>query len=101
VVHPVGIDEISYGGHKYLTLVYQLDQGCRRLLWSGPERRVKTLIRFFRWFGKERSELLEYVSSDRMNHCLPHVGALSEGDQEEGRQRVEYFRSVSYYEEVQ
>jgi transposase len=63
-IKQIGIDEISYGGHKYLTLVYQLDKGCRRLLWSGPERRVKTLIRFFWWFGKERSELLEYVSSD-------------------------------------
>jgi len=63
-IKQLGIDEISYGGHKYLTLVYQLDEGCRRLLWSGPTRRVKTLLRFFRWFGKERSALLEYVSSD-------------------------------------
>lgn len=63
-IKQLGIDEISYGGHKYLTLVYQLDEGCRRLLWSGPKRKVKTLLRFFRWFGKERSALLEYVSSD-------------------------------------
>jgi transposase len=63
-IRQIGIDEISYGGHKYLTLVYQLDNGLRRLLWSGPKRRVKTLLRFFRWFGKERSALLEYVSSD-------------------------------------
>lgn len=63
-IRQIGIDEISYGGHKYLTLVYQLDDGFRRLLWSGPKRRVKTLLRFFRWFGKERSALLEYVSSD-------------------------------------
>lgn len=63
-IKQIGIDEISYGGHKYLTLVYQLDEGFRRLLWSGPKRKVKTLLRFFRWFGKERSALLEYVSSD-------------------------------------
>jgi transposase len=63
-VRQIGIDEISYGGHNYLTLVYQLDDGFRRLLWSGPKRRVKTLLKFFRWFGKERSALLEYVSSD-------------------------------------
>lgn len=63
-IRQIGIDEISYGGHKYLTLVYQLDNGLRRLLWSGPKRRVKTLLGFFRWFGKERSALLEYVSSD-------------------------------------
>jgi transposase len=30
----VGIDEIAvWAGHKYLTLVYQIDEGCRRLLW--------------------------------------------------------------------
>ena len=63
-IKQLGIDEISYGGHKYLTLVYQLDEGCRRLLWSGPKRKEKTLLRFFRWFGKDRSALLEYVSSD-------------------------------------
>jgi transposase len=63
-IKQIGVDEISYGGHKYLTLVYQLDEGCRRLLWSGSERRAKTLLRFFRWFGKERSLLLECVSSD-------------------------------------
>ena len=63
-VRQIGVDEISYGGHNYLTLVYQLDAGFRRLLWSGPKRKVKTLLKFFRWFGKERSALLEYVSSD-------------------------------------
>ena len=45
----VGIDEIAWQrGHRYLTLVYQIDEGCRRLLWVGQERRVKTLLRFFR-----------------------------------------------------
>ena len=31
-IRQIGIDEISYGGHKYLTLVYQLDKASRRLL---------------------------------------------------------------------
>ena len=31
-----GVDEIQYSkGHKYLTLVYQIDAGCTRLLWVG------------------------------------------------------------------
>ena len=39
----IGVDEIQYGkGHKYLTLVYQIDLGCTRLLWIGKERTVKT-----------------------------------------------------------
>jgi transposase len=63
-IKQIGVDEISYGGHNYLTLVYQLDAGLRRLLWSGPKRKVRTLLRFFWWFGKERSARLEYVSSD-------------------------------------
>lgn len=63
-IEQIGIDEISYGGHKYLTLVYQIDRHARRLIWSGPKRRVKTLLRFFREFGKERAALLKYVSSD-------------------------------------
>jgi transposase len=64
-VTEIGVDEIAvFKGHKYLTLVYQLNAGARRLLWCGPERRVKTLLRFFRYFGKERSEKLQFVCSD-------------------------------------
>ena len=64
-VTEIGVDEISvFKGHKYLTMVYQINAGVRRLLWCGPERRVKTLIRFFREFGKERSANLKYVCSD-------------------------------------
>lgn len=64
-VTEVGVDEISvFKGHKYLTLVYQLNSGAKRLLWCGPERRVKTLLHFFREFGKERSAKLQFVCSD-------------------------------------
>lgn len=64
-VTEIGVDEIKvFKGHKYLTLVYQLNVGARRLLWCGPERRVKTLLRFFHEFGKERSAQLQFVCSD-------------------------------------
>lgn len=64
-VTEIGVDEIKvFKGHKYLTLVYQLNAGARRLLWCGPERRIKTLLRFFHEFGKERSAGLKYVCSD-------------------------------------
>lgn len=64
-VTEIGVDEIAvFKGHQYLTLVYQLNAGARRLLWCGPERRVKTLLRFFREFGRERSAKLKYVCSD-------------------------------------
>ena len=61
----VGVDEIQWQkGHKYATVVYQIDDGHKRLLWVGEHRKIKTLIRFFRWLGKERSEKLQNVCSD-------------------------------------
>lgn len=64
-IQAIGIDEIAWKkGHKYLTLVYQIDGHCKRLLWIGRERKVKTLLRFFRWFSKERSKTLRYICSD-------------------------------------
>lgn len=38
-ISAIGVDEIQYArGHKYLTLVYQIDAGATRLLWIGKER---------------------------------------------------------------
>ena len=55
-IEAIGVDEIQWQrGHKYLTLVYQIEEECRRLLWVGKDRTAKTLLRFFRMFGKERS----------------------------------------------
>ena len=64
-VTEIGVDEIAvFKGHKYMTLVYQINAGAKRLLWCGMERRTKTLLRFFREFGKERSHKLKFVCSD-------------------------------------
>lgn len=64
-VEQIGVDEISvFKGHRYLTCVYQIDKGMRRLLWCGKDRRVKTLLKFFRLFGKERCAKLKFVCSD-------------------------------------
>lgn len=64
-IEQIGVDELQiFHGQKYLTLVYQIDKGKRRLLWSGPERTVKTLLKFFREFGTERCRHLKYVCSD-------------------------------------
>ena len=61
----LGVDEIQWQrGQRYLTLVYQLDAGCRRLLWIGQERREQTLLAFFRWFGPQRTAALRFVCSD-------------------------------------
>lgn len=61
----IGVDEIQYRkGHKFLTLIYQIDHGCRRLLWIGVDRKQRTLKAFFQWFGKRRSAALRFVCSD-------------------------------------
>ena len=40
-IRAIGVDEIQYSkGHKYLTLVYQIDAGMTRLLWIGQERTI-------------------------------------------------------------
>ena len=61
----IGVDEIQWSkGHKYLTLVYQIDSGSIRLLWIGAERTTKTFLRFFQFLGEERSGNLKYICSD-------------------------------------
>ncbi len=61
----IGVDEISVRkGHKYITLVYQINEHCKRLLWIGEGRDVRTLVRFFHDFGVQRRKQIEYVCSD-------------------------------------
>jgi transposase len=64
-ISAIGVDEIAWSkGHTYATVVYQINQGRKRLLWVGRERTVKTLLAFFHWLGHERSGLIEFVASD-------------------------------------
>lgn len=64
-VKSIGVDEISWKhGQKYLTLVYQIDVGYKRLLWIGQERTEATLRGFFTWFGTEKTAALKFVCSD-------------------------------------
>lgn len=64
-INAIGVDEIQYAkGHKYLTLVYQIDAGAARLLWIGAERTVATFEQFFVMLGPERSAQIQFVCSD-------------------------------------
>ena len=64
-VESIGVDEIQWHrGHDYLTLVYQIDAGLKRLLWVGQDRKAKTLLGFFRWFGPVRTAAIRFVCSD-------------------------------------
>ena len=61
----IGVDEIAYKrGHKYLTLVYQIDSGMRRLLWIGQDRKEKTFDRFFDLFEDSVKNHLKFICSD-------------------------------------
>ena len=64
-IESLGIDELQvFNGHNYMTLVYQIDRHCKRLLWCGKDRTSKTLLKFFRFFGKERSKLIKHICTD-------------------------------------
>lgn len=70
----IGVDELAWKkGHKYLTLVYQVDGSCRRLLWIGRDRTAKTFSGFFDWLGAERTSRLRFVISDMWKAFLGTV----------------------------
>jgi transposase len=67
-VHSLGIDELHWGRGKradnFLTVIYQLDRGCRRLLWVGPRRTQATLKRGFQALGPEVVKGVRFICSD-------------------------------------
>ena len=64
-IDAIGVDEIQYAkGHKYLTLVYQIDPGVTRLLWAGRERTIESFRGFFTVIGEEAASKIVFVCSD-------------------------------------
>ena len=64
-IDAIGVDEIQYAkGHKYLTLVYQIDIGMTRLLWIGKERTIESFQGFFTTMGPEIVSQIVFVCSD-------------------------------------
>jgi transposase len=78
-VTAIGIDEICWKkkGSKFLTLVYQIDAGCKRLLWIGKDRTGNTLKSFFQEFGAERSSKLRFVCTDMWKPYLQIVAEMA------------------------
>lgn len=64
----IGVDEVTCAkGHKYMTLVYQLDCGSRRLLHVSRGRSLRSLLEFFRMLKKAKidyARTIRYVCSD-------------------------------------
>ena len=75
-IKALGVDEIQWRrGHKYLTMVYQIDERMKRLLWVGKDRTVETLTGFFALFGPERSAQLQFICSDMWKPYLQVIAA--------------------------
>ena len=73
-VRAIGVDEIQYAkGHKYLTLVYQIEQGITRLLWVGKERTIESFQGFFTVIGEKLASQIEFVCSDMWQPYLDVV----------------------------
>jgi len=72
----IGVDEIQWRrGHHYLTLVYQIDAGCKRLLWIGRERTEDCLRRGLELLGEAFCSGLQFVCSDLWK---PYLNVLAE-----------------------
>lgn len=79
-VTAVGVDEIQWRrGHHYLTLLYQIDEGCRRLLWIGRERTEESLRRGLELLGESFCSGLRFVCSDQWQPYLDVLAERAEG----------------------
>jgi len=73
-IRAIGIDEIHWScAQGFVTLVYEITAGSRRLLWVGRKRTAKTLLGFFRWLGRERTRQIQFVCSDMWRAYLKVV----------------------------
>jgi transposase len=67
-VESIGVDEIHWGrglrADSFLTVIYQIDAHCRRLLWVGRRRSQTTLRRGLKELGEEVVKGLRFVCSD-------------------------------------
>lgn len=76
-ISALGIDEIQYAkGHKYLTLVYQIDEGAKRLLFVGEERKSETLSGLLGQLGKDRLEKIKVVCTDMWKGYLSVIASM-------------------------
>jgi len=76
-VTAIGVDEVTYSkGHRYMTLVYQIDSGCKRLLGVIKDRDTAALTGFFEAFGAERCAKIKVVCSDMWKPYLNVIAAM-------------------------
>jgi transposase len=78
-IEAIGIDEIHWGKGKwadnFLTVIYQIDRDCRRLLWVGRRRTQGTLRRGLTALGPAVVGGLRFVCSDMWRAYLKVIAA--------------------------
>jgi transposase len=76
----IGVDEIQWlRGHQYLTLVYEIGAGTKRLLYIGKERTEQSLRTFFHLLGQKGSASLRYICSDMWQPYLTVIAQMAGG----------------------
>lgn len=78
-IQAIGIDEIHWGqglrSENFLTVIYQIDAHCRRLLWVGKKRTQATLRRGLAALGPAVVSGLRFVCSDMWQPYLRVMAA--------------------------
>ena len=75
-IEAIGVDEIQWRrGHRYLTLVYQIEDGMKRLLWVAEERTEESLRGFFKMLTDEVRGSIRFVCSDMWQ---PYLNVIAE-----------------------
>jgi transposase len=78
-VESLGVDEIHWGhglrADNFLTVIYQIDAHCRRLLWVGKRRSERTLRLGLQALGPEVVKGLRFVCSDMWKPYLNVIAA--------------------------
>ena len=78
-IEALGVDEIHWGhglrADNFLTVIYQIDAGCRRLLWVGKRRTQASLRRGLQTLGPEVVQGLRFVCSDMWKPYLQVIAA--------------------------
>ena len=78
-VRSIGVDEIHWGqgrrANSFLTVIYQIDRHCRRLLWVGRRRTQRTLRQGLAALGPEVVKGLRFVCSDMWEPYLRVIAA--------------------------
>jgi transposase len=75
-IDAIGVDEIQWQrGHHYLTLVYQIEEGMKRLLRVAQERTEQSLRGFFQFLSAEARQSIRFVCSDMWR---PYLNVIAE-----------------------